>query len=277
MEWIAVMDIRPEREGGPVFRLTILASGSSGNCALVELGEEAYLVDAGLSGKKISERLQALGRSLEEIRAVFLTHEHSDHTVGLPVLARRKNIPVYSNKLTADSLQETLGSYANWKFFETGSSFTLGSLEIVTFPVPHDAYEPVGYTFTNGNRTIGFLTDLGYATKLVVERVRKSDVLVLEANHDLELLNADTKRPWSVKQRIKEKHGHLSNEAAAEVAGLIVTERLKDLFLGHLSGDCNTHELAEAAVLRKFQEMGISHVRIHRTYPDRATPTIVLI
>jgi len=271
------MDERLEIDGGTAFRLTILASGSSGNCALLELGAEAYLVDAGLSGKKISERLRVLGRSLEEIRAVFLTHEHSDHTMGLPVLARRKNIPVYSNKLTADSLQKDLGSYANWQLFETGGTFVLGSLRVVTFPIPHDAYEPVGYTFSDGLRTVGFLTDLGYATKLVVERVRLADVLVLEANHDLELLKADTKRPWSVKQRILARHGHLSNEAAAEVVGQIVTERLKDLFLGHLSEDCNRHELAEAAVLRKFQEMGVSHVRIHRTYPDRATPTIVLV
>jgi phosphoribosyl 1,2-cyclic phosphodiesterase len=106
--------------------------------------------------------------------------------------------------------------------------------------------------------------------------VRLADVLILEANHDLELLKADTKRPWSVKQRILARHGHLSNEAAAEVAGQIVTERLKDLFLGHLSEDCNRHELAEAAVLRKFSEMGVSHVRIHRTYPDQAAPSIDL-
>jgi phosphoribosyl 1,2-cyclic phosphodiesterase len=258
------------------FRLTILASGSSGNCALVEVGAEAYLVDAGLSGKKIGERLQVLGRSLEEIQGIFLTHEHSDHTVGLPVLARRKNIPVHTNRLTADSLREGLGSYENWKLFETGDHFMLGSLEVSTFPVPHDAYDPVGYTFSSGGHTVGFLTDLGYVTKLVVERVRKADLLVLEANHDLELLKADTKRPWSVKQRILARHGHLSNEAAADVVGQIVTEKLKDLFLGHLSEDCNTHELAEAAIQRKFQEMGIGHVRIHRTFSDQVTPTIVL-
>jgi phosphoribosyl 1,2-cyclic phosphodiesterase len=258
------------------FQLTILASGSSGNCALLELGEDAYLVDAGLSGKRILERLEAAGRAVEEIKGIFLTHEHSDHTMGLPVLARRKNIPVYTNRQTADFLQESLGAYANWRYFETGSSFRLGELEVVTFPVPHDAYDPVGYTFSYGDRTVGFLTDLGYATKLVVERVSKANVLVLEANHDLALLRADTKRPWSVKQRILERHGHLSNEAAAEVAGQIVTERLQDLFLGHLSEDCNRHELAEGAIQRKFQEMGVTHVRIHRTYPDRAAPKIAL-
>jgi len=258
------------------FKLSILASGSSGNCALLEIDEAAYLVDAGLSGKKIADRLLSLGRTVEDIQGIFLTHEHSDHTLGLPVLARRKNIPVYSNQVTATCLQGELGAYANWKLFETGSSFDLGSLHVVTFPVPHDAYEPVGYTFSNATHTIGFLTDLGYATKLVVERIRKANLLVLEANHDLELLKADTKRPWSIKQRILARHGHLSNEAAADVAGLIVTEQLTDIFLGHLSGDCNTHELAEAALQRKFKEMGITHVRIHRTYPDRSTPTFIL-
>ncbi|NJK92749.1 MAG: MBL fold metallo-hydrolase [Blastochloris sp.] len=258
------------------FRFTILASGSSGNCALLEIGSEAFLVDAGLSGKKIGERLESLGRSLEEIRAVFLTHEHSDHTLGLPVLARRRKIPVYCNEATARALQGELGDYEGWRFFETGSSFQVGSLSVVTFPVPHDAYEPVGFTFSNGKRTVGFLTDLGFATKLVVERVRQADVLVLEANHDLELLKLDQKRPWSVKQRILARHGHLSNEAAAEVVGQIVTQKLTDLFLGHLSEDCNSHELAEAAVQRKFNEMGVTHVRIHRTYSTQATPSLLL-
>lgn len=260
----------------PHFRLTILASGSSGNCALIEINDECYLVDAGLSGKKINERLLALGRKLTDVRAVFLTHEHSDHTSGLPVLARRNNIPVFSNLATAQTLQLQLCSYSNWQLFETGSSFIIGSLHVTTFPIPHDAQDPVGYTFSDGIKTIGFLTDLGYATKLVVERVRKSNVLVLEANHDLELLKADTKRPWSVKQRILQRHGHLSNEAAAEVASLVVTENLTDIFLGHLSEDCNTHQLAENALKRKLHEISMTHVRIHPTYPNQSTPTISL-
>ena len=131
-------------------------------------------------------------------------------------------------------------AFTNWRLFESGATVELGDLKINSFSVPHDAYDPVGFMFYHALGNIGFLTDLGYATKLVIERVRQARALVLEANHDLKLLQEDTKRPWSVKQRILSRHGHLSNDAAAEVAAEVVTDLMEDLYLGHLSADCNS-------------------------------------
>ena len=248
------------------FRVTLLGSGSNGNCTLIETPKVRILVDAGFSGKQIAERLAGLGLTLADIQGVLITHEHSDHVMGLPVLANRWNIPVYCNRLTAESLKPDLPKFKDWRLFRTGESLDLEDLTVDTFPIPHDAYDPCGFVFHRGSEAVGFLTDLGYATKLVVERVRASTVLILEANHDVGLLRADTKRPWGVKQRILARHGHLSNEAAATVAAQIVTDRLRHLFLGHLSEDCNRPELAEQVVKSKLEQMGVAHVQIHKTF-----------
>ena len=157
----------------------------------------------------------------------------------------------------------------------SGSTLDLGDLQINSFSVPHDAYDPVGFMFYHALGNIGFLTDLGYATKLVVERVRAARALVLEANHDIGLLRDDQKRPWSVKQRILSRHGHLSNDAAAEVAVEVVTDRMEDLYLGHLSSDCNSPLQARTTVGSKLAEAGRHPVRLHDTAPDRSCATLV--
>ena len=257
-------------------KLTILASGSSGNCSLLEVPGLSVLIDAGLSGKRIAERLQAIGKSMVDISAVLLTHEHSDHVLGLPVLANRHHIPVYANKLTAGCLQPLVPKYKDWRIFESGAEIDLGGLRVETFSIPHDAYDPVGFVAHVGKVSAGFLTDLGYATRLVTERVRPVDVLLLEANYDLHLLRQDNRRPWAVKQRIMARHGHLSNDAAASVAEQIVSDRLKHIYLGHLSEDCNTHELAEAAVSGSLSRMGVTHVSLHRTYQDRMAEPVLI-
>jgi phosphoribosyl 1,2-cyclic phosphodiesterase len=257
-----------------MLRFTILGSGSSGNCAYLETDDTRLLVDAGFSARQIETRLHALGRSLADVQAIFLTHEHGDHTCGLPVLAKRHHIPIYCNRLTAESLQPELPAGTPWRLFESGATLQLGDLQINSFPVPHDAYDPVGFMFHHRHGNIGFLTDLGYATRLVIERVRPARALVLEANHDLHLLHADSRRPWAVKQRILSRHGHLSNEAAADVAAEIVTAGLEDLYLGHLSPDCNTPAHARAAVGTRLADHGHPHVRLHDTAPDRPCETL---
>jgi phosphoribosyl 1,2-cyclic phosphodiesterase len=167
-----------------------------------------------------------------------------------------------------------LEGYDGWQLFETGATLTLGDLTIDTFPVAHDAYDPVGYVFHHGLGSVGFLTDLGHATKLVIERVRQARALVLEANYDPNLLHQDTRRPWPVKQRILSRHGHLSNDAAAELALQIAGGKLEDLFLGHLSADCNTPELAVQVVGDRLREHGHHHVRLHQLFPDKAAATL---
>jgi phosphoribosyl 1,2-cyclic phosphodiesterase len=258
-----------------MLRFTILGSGSSGNCAYLETEHTRLLVDAGFSAKQIELRLASIGRSPADVQAIFVTHEHGDHVCGLPVLTRRFKIPIYCNRLTAEFLQPQMPDYTGWRLFDSGATMELGDLRIDSFSVPHDAYDPVGFMFRHAQGNIGFLTDLGYATKLVIERIRQARALVLEANHDLRLLQEDTKRPWSVKQRILSRHGHLSNEAAAEVAAEVVTDLMEDVYLGHLSSDCNSPAHARAAVGSKLAAAGRASVRLHDTAPDRPCATLV--
>ena len=258
-----------------MLRFTILGSGSSGNCAYLETDHVRILVDAGFSAKQIELRLATIGRSISDVQAIFLTHEHGDHVCGLPVLAKRHAIPIYCNRLTAEYLQPQMPETTAWRLFESGATVELGDLKINSFSVPHDAYDPVGFMFYHALGNIGFLTDLGYATKLVIERVRQARALVLEANHDLRLLQEDTRRPWSVKQRILSRHGHLSNDAAAEVAAEVVTDIMEDLYLGHLSSDCNSPLHARTAVGDKLKQTGRPFVRLHDTAPDKPCATLV--
>jgi phosphoribosyl 1,2-cyclic phosphodiesterase len=163
-----------------------------------------------------------------------------------------------------------------FRIFETGSTFSIGDLEVETFSVPHDAADPVGFLIHTGAGNIGFLTDLGYATRLIIQRVRTCNVLLLETNHDLKLLQDDTHRPWCVKQRILSRHGHLSNDAAAEVAEQVMSADLVHLYLGHLSNDCNRPDLARDTVAQRLDRIGARHVRIEATSQDAPCPTLTL-
>ena len=258
-------------------RFTILASGSSGNCAYLESDGVRLLIDAGLSARQIRQRLLGIGRAPENLSGILITHEHSDHIQGLGVLASKLNIPIYCNRLTKEAIElQFKGGRFEFRLFSTGASFEVGGVGVDTFSVPHDACDPVGFLLRTAGGNIGFLTDLGHATKLVIERVRSARCLVLEANHDLKLLQDDTKRPWSVKQRIVSRHGHLSNEAAAEVAVQIVSAELQHLYLGHLSGDCNRPELAHRVVSQSLQKTGATHVHIQVASQETPCPTLVL-
>ncbi|MBI1841037.1 MAG: MBL fold metallo-hydrolase [Verrucomicrobia bacterium] len=257
-------------------RFTILASGSSGNCAYLETEDTRLLIDAGLSARQIRQRLLGLGRTPESLHGILITHEHSDHIQGLSVLAARLQIPVYCNRLTRDAIARDLGGQMRFQVFSTGSAFSVGDIDVENFSIPHDAQDPVGFLLRTRNGNVGFLTDLGHATRLVIERVKPAQILVLESNHDMQLLQEDLKRPWSVKQRIASRHGHLSNGSAAEAAAQVVSSHLSHLFLGHLSRDCNRPELAEKTTRQKLREIGASHVAIAVASPDMPSETICL-
>ncbi len=243
-------------------QLTILGSGSSGNCAFLETGETRLLVDAGLSGRQIRARLLSIGRTPENLNGILITHEHSDHTQGLVGLAAKLQIPIYCNRLTREAIEQQLEVRLDFRLFATGESFEVGDLAVDTFSVPHDAHDPVGFLLHTPAGNIGFLTDLGYATKLILQRLQSANILLLEANYDLELLRDDFKRPWSVKQRILSRHGHLSNEAAAQVVEQLVSNQLRHVFLGHLSSDCNRPDLARHAVNQTLESSGARHVQL---------------
>lgn len=257
-------------------RLTILGSGSAGNCTLVESPTTRLLIDAGLSGRQIQERLAKVGRTLEEIDGILLTHEHSDHTAGLMRLCQKYTIALYSNSLTADCLRPKLAKWETWKLFNTGDRFSIGDWEIESFPVPHDAYDPVGFILHCQQICLGILTDLGYATRLVLERIRNCHALLLEANHDVNLLQNDTRRPWSVKQRIFSRHGHLSNAGAAQVIREAAPKQLKYLYLGHLSSDCNTPKLAHDTLREALDSAQSSHVNVEVALQSQVTSTLEL-
>lgn len=232
----------------------ILGSSSSGNCALLHTGHTKILVDVGFSAKRISRLLEAIGESLDSIDAVFLTHEHSDHAQGMRGLARRADLPVFANRDTADAVQAKLTKPVNWKVFQTGTDFDFRDLRVRSFALPHDAYDPVGFSFHWGEEgdlfspphSLAWVTDLGYVPEHVRQHIRQVQTLVIEANYDEALLEKDERRPWSTKQRIRGRHGHLSNEATLEVIrDLCETGRLEKVYLAHLSKDCNKVELVQ--------------------------------
>ncbi len=257
-------------------RFTILGSGSSGNCAYLETEETRILVDAGFSARQIRQRLAGIQRAPETLHGILITHEHSDHVQGLAVLCAKLQIPIYCNRLTQEAMAAAMPARMDFRVFATGAAFTIGDIGVETFSVPHDAQDPVGFLLHTAAGKLGFLTDLGHATKLVIERVRPANVLVLEANHDVKLLQADTKRPWSVKQRILSRHGHLSNEAAADVAEQVISADLRRVYLGHLSRDCNRPELAHRVVSERLQRLGATHVSVEATAQDTPNATCAL-
>lgn len=252
----------------------ILGSSSLGNCALLRTGSSKILIDAGFSGKRIEAKLESIGESLDAIQAVFLTHEHSDHAQGIRGLSRRPDLPIFANRDTADAVQAKLTKRANWQVFETGTTFHFRDLEIRSFALPHDAYDPVGYVFRWGldgaptTQSLAWVTDLGYVPAHVHEQMRSVETLVIEANYDEALLEKDTRRPWSIKQRIRGRHGHLSNNAAFEALSQMNGDsRLKEVYLAHLSKDCNSLECVNErfASLNEAKDFAIHVV-------DPATP-----
>jgi phosphoribosyl 1,2-cyclic phosphodiesterase len=225
----------------------VLGSGSAGNSALVRAEGTTLLVDAGMSARKIEERLKALGVEISDIDGILLTHEHSDHTAALKVLSKKRSMPVYANAMTARTLDGHVPP-TNWQLFESGSRFQIGAFSVATFRVPHDAVDPVGFRISCQGSCFGILTDLGHATRPVMDALRGIQGLLIETNYDEQLLQLDTRRPWSVKQRIASRHGHLSNAAAAKVLEELTADELRMVILAHLSRDCNKPELALMAV-----------------------------
>jgi len=242
--------------------MAVLGSGSGGNATILECGKTRLLLDAGLSAKQLTVRMEAIGVDPDSLTGVLLTHEHSDHARGLDVLLRKRKIPVYVNAMTKEALQWGMKSEVLWKVFHTGQDFKLDELTVHPFPIPHDAAEPVGFTVHGGTTKFGLVTDVGYVTQAMRMHLRETHALFVEANYDEELLEADTKRPWSTKQRIASRHGHLSNTQAGELIADVGCERLAHVVLGHLSGDCNCPKVAAKTVSGLLEGGGLTQVRV---------------
>jgi phosphoribosyl 1,2-cyclic phosphodiesterase len=257
-------------------KFTILGSGSSGNCAYVETPEARILVDAGFSPRQIRQRLASIGRTPENLTAILITHEHSDHISGLIGIAAKLNIPIYCNRDTKDAFEFQLQTKFNCNLFNTGASFEIADILVETFSIPHDAQDPVGFLLRTARGNIGFVTDLGHTTKLVLDRIRAANVLVLESNHDVKMLQDCPHRAWPLKQRILGRHGHLSNVAAAEAAAQIMSAGLRHLYLAHLSRECNKPELAQHVMAEQLHHIGATHVRLQLAAQDVPCQTLEL-
>ncbi len=226
-------------------KICLLASGSKGNALLIASGQSRLLIDAGLSARELCRRLDEVGIAPEELTGIAVTHEHIDHVRGLGLLSRRFNLPVYLHHSVAAVLADSQHP-AEIVEFDSGHDLPVGDLMLRAFPVSHDAMATVGFTVTGSCGKLGVATDLGVATRLVAEELRGCRVLVLESNHDEELLR-DGPYPWPIKQRIKGKHGHLSNTDSAELLEKLCWNGLESVFLAHLSETNNHPSLAESA------------------------------
>ncbi|MBC1341903.1 MBL fold metallo-hydrolase [Listeria welshimeri] len=256
-------------------RFSILASGSSGNATLIETGDQKILVDCGLSGKKMEGLFAQVGRNMNDLDAILITHEHSDHIKGLGVLARKYKLPIYANAKTWKAMDNMIGEVsADQKFqfdMETVKSF--GSMQVESFGVSHDAIEPMFYIFHNGNKKFVMITDTGYVSDRMKGHIAGADAYLFESNHDVEMLRMG-RYPWNVKRRILGDEGHVSNEDAAIAMSEVITDQTKRIYLGHLSKDNNMKELARMSVTQTLISEGIDvggKLEIFDTDPDNAT------
>ncbi len=231
-------------------KVAIISSGSKANCAYIEHDGEAILIDCGLTAKECRRRMDLLQIDALKIKAILITHEHSDHLRGVSVLSRQLALPVFANISTSKFIQNV---YALENFM-TGEVFEYHKFQIYPFSVVHDAVDPVGFSVIAGNSKYTQATDLGRVTNIVREAAKDSDFLLLESNYDQQMLQ-DCEYPWQLKQRISSAHGHLSNDDAATFLQELKTNNLKHVVLGHLSENSNQPNLAIKAAAN-FNDLG---------------------
>jgi phosphoribosyl 1,2-cyclic phosphodiesterase len=244
--------------GQMALRVCILGSGSKGNCTYIESPETRILIDAGLSAREIERRLRYIDRTPESLDGVLISHEHADHIQGVGALARRYKLPVHANPGTWQKARHVAGVVDDLREFCTGTPFPLKDLVIDPFSLPHDAEDPVAFRISWRRRAIAVVTDLGYPSQLVRERMKGCHLLVLEANHDGAMLQAGP-YPWPLKQRIGGKSGHLSNLQSSELLHDVLHDELEHVVLAHLS---ETNNLPDLARLTAQEVLGNRNTRL---------------
>jgi phosphoribosyl 1,2-cyclic phosphodiesterase len=249
----------------------VLASGSKGNAIYISDGQTSVMIDAGLSGVELQRRMAARNLSAEDLDAIIVSHEHNDHVRGAGILSRRFKLPVYINPKT-EAAAGSLGDLHQVKRFECGTPFGIGNLKIHPFSISHDAEDPAGFTISRNSTTIAVATDLGIPTAMVKEHLKRCALLVLEANHDPQMLE-DGPYPWPLKQRIRSRVGHLSNGDSKKLLQELQHENLQHVILAHLSENNNTPQKA-------YEEVGraLTRCRARITVADQYTsgPVIYL-
>jgi phosphoribosyl 1,2-cyclic phosphodiesterase len=241
-----------------MLKFCVLASGSSGNSSLVATSRTRLLIDAGLGVRDLVSRLATAGETLDRLDAILITHEHSDHVAGLCRLLRKlgRKIPIYITQRTAPVIDwETCEPQL--ERFQAGGSFTIGDIAVDSFTIPHDAIDPVGFTFRAGGVKVGIATDLGYIPDSIKYHLRSTDALLLESNHDIEMLKVGP-YPWSVKQRVMGRNGHLSNDVVSDFLLSDFADSTAKLILGHLSEHNNHPELVRMSAAAALQRRGLT-------------------
>ena len=255
-----------------------LYSGSSGNCLFVSSNNTKILIDCGTSCKKICDGLASINSSIDEIDAILVTHEHSDHVQSLGMVSKKFNIPVYANKETWDAMpkQKEKISEENILFFENDKDFHIDDLTIHPFSTPHDAANPCGFNIHNGKRKISIATDLGHMDDKIFNNLQGSSFILLESNYDPEILKV-SKYPFHLKQRIAGPHGHLSNATAGKTISALMKKDLKEVMLGHLSKENNFPELAYQTVAEVLMQAGADISNIKLSVANRNEPGKIII
>lgn len=251
----------------------VLASGSKGNAIYISDGHTAILIDAGLSGIEIQRRMEAAGLIVQGLNAIVVSHEHSDHVRGVGVMARRFDLPVYMTKGTETAAARHLGRIDQLHNFDIGQTFAIENLTIHPFAISHDASDPAGFTVAQNGRKIGIATDLGIATGMVKQHLKACSLLVLEANHDPVMLT-EGPYPWPLKQRIKSRNGHLSNQDSRDLLEEIKHDGLCHVILAHLSEANNTPEKALEAVQQAIEKE--DQVKLHVACQEQCSDVLVL-
>lgn len=257
-----------------VIRFSVLASSSAGNATVVQAGEKNVLVDAGMSARRLGARLQELGLGWDDISAIFITHEHSDHIQGLAQIAKRRPIRIYCTRYTGHEILERAPG-AVCCYFEARQTFELGELRVTPFEVSHDAVDPVGFRFECGEASLGYLTDTGAVLRHIPEFLSGVEALYLESNYDPVMLETNTTRPRHLKLRIASAQGHLSNRQACEFVARIRHANLQNLVLAHLSRECNRPELAQQAMQQTLDDWHLG-TRLHCASPESILPWITV-
>lgn len=257
-------------------KFSVLASGSTGNAIYVETAKKRFLIDAGLSGKKIETSLKQIGVSPHDIDGILVSHEHSDHIKGVGILSRRYQLPVYANEKTWKAMEKGIGTISSDLCFhiERGKSWSFEDLDIESFGVSHDAADPMFFSFYHAGKQLMILTDTGYVSDQMAGMAKEADTLIFESNHDMDMLRMG-KYPWSVKRRILGDEGHVSNADAGTALADIVKENPANVYLAHLSLDNNMKDLARMTVEQTLNQHGIdtqSEVRLKDTDPHQPTP-----
>ena len=262
--------------------VAVLASGSGGNCTYIGDGSVGVLIDCGLSTKLIMKRLDDAGLSAAPIDAVLITHEHTDHVGAAKVLCERlrqrangKYVPFYMTEGTLEGCPDACLPEAV-EVFEAGKPFRLRHVEVDPFSIPHDVNDPVAFRLAIGDVAVAVATDLGRSTALVEGKLQALDALVLEFNHDVDTLLNNPNYPWSLKQRIRSNHGHLSNQQAGELLSKVTSERLRHVVLAHLSEKNNSPALALSEARRTLLAQRAEHIAVAVAHQDQVTEPLRL-